>query len=228
MPETLIEDDFNSLITNEFAFWNPTDPASKKSPTWEMSSGSLFNAGGAGSTGSPDNRQPDALSSKGNNSCIFRLRTVRKDFLNTEVSFILLNNGFVSSQGTPPVDWDGVHVWTRYQSEFSLYYASVNRRDGVCLIKKKVPGGPSNDGTYYTISKIAKLPVPLGRWQQIKVVTKNPTDKSVLIQLYVGGALIVEATDSGKYGAPLVGAGRVGIRGDNCNFMFDTFKVAKL
>src|SRR4051794_34420913 len=32
----------NGLITNEYAYWNPSDPRAVQSPLWEMTSGSLF------------------------------------------------------------------------------------------------------------------------------------------------------------------------------------------
>jgi hypothetical protein len=40
------------------------------------------------------------------------------------VGFDLRNLRLTSSDRTPPEDWDGVHVWLHYQSEFDLYYAS--------------------------------------------------------------------------------------------------------
>jgi hypothetical protein len=48
----------------------------------------------------------------------------------------------------------------RYQSETSLYYASINRRDGTSVIKKKVTGGPDNGGTYYDLTPYVAHAVP--------------------------------------------------------------------
>src|SRR5579884_3353308 len=42
------------LITNEFALFNPGDPAAVSSPNWEMTSGSFFSVDGIGWTGVPD------------------------------------------------------------------------------------------------------------------------------------------------------------------------------
>ncbi|MBK9102893.1 MAG: hypothetical protein IPM90_15765 [Austwickia sp.] len=39
-------------------------------------------------------------------------------------------NRMTSTAPTPQVAWDGVHLFLRHQSEYSLYYASVARRDG--------------------------------------------------------------------------------------------------
>ncbi len=38
-----------------------------------------------------------------------------------------------------------------------LYYATIARRDGVAVIKKKCPGGSSNGGTYYDLAARADL-----------------------------------------------------------------------
>src|SRR5258706_1076845 len=128
----LFSDDFNNpdgLITNEYAFWNPADPHRAQSPNWQMDSGSFFVKDQAGWTGVPDNKVPDATSSNGTNSVVFRVTTKRKDFGNVAVSVSLHNQGPTSSPSTPPVDWGGVHVCLRDQAQTQLYYASVNRRD---------------------------------------------------------------------------------------------------
>jgi hypothetical protein len=44
----------------------------------------------------------------------------------------------------------------RYRSEQSLYYPSVNRRDGQVVVKKKCAGGPFNGGTYDTLADAMK------------------------------------------------------------------------
>src|SRR5262245_60018249 len=53
----LFSDNFNrpeGLITNEYAYWNPTDPSAVKSSDWQMTSGSFFISGNAGWSGVPD------------------------------------------------------------------------------------------------------------------------------------------------------------------------------
>ena len=89
-----------------------------------------------------DDEEPNADSSGGNNSAIFRLTTRSKSFGNVRVGFRLYQNKLVSTPSTTAVAWDGVHIFLRYQSRESLYYASVNRRDGRVVIKKKCMGGP--------------------------------------------------------------------------------------
>jgi hypothetical protein len=219
----------DGLITNEFAHWNPSSGSSKISPNWDMTSGSLFASGGTAWSGNVDNAVPNATSSNGTNSAIFRLNTKRFDFGDVKVSFRLLINSLHTTASTPQVDWDGIHIFLRYQSEYSLYYASVNRRDGHVLIKKKCAGGSSNGGTYYTISpEVTGKPIPFGSWQNVAASVQNNSNGSVTIRLYREGIEIVSATDSGTGCAPIRSAGATGIRGDNANFKFDNFTVESL
>src|SRR6185369_15401481 len=115
----------------------------------------------------------ERLSQKGNNSAVFRLTTRQDNFLNVLVEFDLMHQGLNSTDKTPPVDWDGVHIFLRYQSQYNLYYASVNRRDNTVVIKKKIPGGPSNDGTYYDISSYNRHIVPYMVWQHVAAMIQN-------------------------------------------------------
>jgi len=232
-PSVLFSDTFagypNGLITNEYAYWSPGSAGAKNSSTWEMTSGSLFAENSAGWTGIPDVGAPNADSSNANNSAVFRLTTKRADFGDVAVSFDLLNQGLSATAGTPPVDWDGVHVFLRYQTEYNLYYASVNRRDNTVIVKKKVPGGPSNGGTYYNLGSYGSHTVPYNVWQKVKATVKNNTDGSVTIQLFADGQLVFSVTDNGSIGgAPIRSAGKVGIRGDNANLKFKNFTVTPL
>lgn len=216
----------NGILTNEYAHWNPTDPKAKVSAEWDMTSGSLFVKGGLGWTGVPDDKKVDILSATGNNSAVFRLTTKRKDFKDVSVKFKLINIGLNSTPTTPPVDWDGLHVFLRYQTEQSLYYASVNRRDGKSIIKKKVPGGPSNGGTYYDLTPSVSHPWVVNAPQNVEASIKTLSDGSVLITLLSEGKEIVKAVDDGKIGGPpILLAGMTGIRGDNCQFTFKDFSV---
>src|SRR6266566_3712614 len=93
ISDILFEDNFNytnGLIVNEFTYWNPGDPAAHTSPVWELTSGSLFAVGGAGWTGVPDDVNPNANSSNGNDSAVFRLTTIKSNFADVAVSFTLL------------------------------------------------------------------------------------------------------------------------------------------
>lgn len=228
---SLFHDDFNrpdGLETNEFAFWNQGLPSAVASPNWEMDSGSFFRRGDAGYSGRPDAVAPNATSSNGNHSGIFRLKTRRMDFGDVEVSLRLRNMGLTTTSETPATDWDGVHVWLRYQSEAHLYYASINRRDDTIVIKKKVPGGPSNGGTYTAVAS-GRLPVVYGRWLDVKASVGTNADGSVTIRLYADGRLVLEGTDVNVGGVPPIrAAGAVGVRGDNAEIYVDDFDVRPL
>ncbi len=219
----------NGLLTNEFAYWNPSVSGIRLSPDWDVESGSLFVQGNAGWTGVPDAIEPNLLSTNGTNSSIFRMVSRRGDFQNVGVSFSLLNQGLVSNAVTPAVDWDGCHMWLRYQSETHLYYASINRRDHTVVIKKKIPGGSSNGGTYYDLSPFVQYNVPYNTWQNVRATIDTLADGSVDIRLYINGTLLVSAIDNGSIaGPPITAAGHVGIRGDNANLKFDNFSVSDL
>jgi hypothetical protein len=218
----------DGLITNEYTCWNPTDPKAVKNANWGLDSGSLFAKGGQGWSGIPDAGLVDPQSFTHNDSAIFRLVTQRRDFLNVAVSLKLTHNGFVTTGTTPSVAWDGIHVFLRYQSEYSLYYASINRRDNTCVIKKKVPGGPSNNGTYYDLTPYVPHKFPSGTVQNIKATIQTNPDNSVTISLYAEGVLIVSGIDKGANGAVILAAGGTGVRGDNSNFLIDDFTVTAL
>lgn len=208
------------LITNEYAHWNPG--LGVESPRWDMTSGSLF-AGGW--TGVPDSCAPNRMSSNCTNSTVFRLNTKRFDFGSVRVDALLRGNGWAV---TPGVDWDGVHLWLRYRSEESLYYASIARRDGKVLVKKKCPGGPSNGGTYYQLGTSASLPLPLGGWRAVGASIDTAADGSVVIEVFRDGARVLTAVDAGNGCAPITAPGAVGVRGDNLDFNVRDFTVTEL
>ena len=224
--EVLLRDTFSvpdGLITNEYSFWNAGTPGSTSSPVWEMTSGSLFARAGVAWSGIPDTVDPNSTSSNGTDSAIFRMVTRRKDFTNVTVSFRLRRDSLTSTAATPAVAWDGEYVFLRYASETSLYYASFDRRDGTTAIKKKVTGGTSNGGTYYTLASGRGTFAP-GIFHTVRsTITDNP-DGSATIRLWVDGALVLSATDTG-IGGPVIRSGGVGIRGDNADFSFDDFLV---
>lgn len=227
---TLFHDSFelpDGLITNEYSHWNPMGRQAAVSPGWEMTSGSLFVSNGAAWSGVPDNIRPDAGSTYGNNSAVFRLTTKRSDFADVEVRLSLFNVGLSSTTTTPATEWDGIHIFLRYQSQYHLYYASVNRRDNTVIVKKKIPGGPSNNGTYFNLGSHGPYKVPYNAWQKVRATVKNNSDGSVSIRLYADGKLLVSAKDNGAVGgAPITAPGKVGIRADNCQFQFDDFSIS--
>jgi hypothetical protein len=216
----------DQLITNEYAFWNPSSPDAVRSADWDMTSGSLFSQSGYGWTGKTDRLDPGAKSMLGTNSAVFRLNTRRSDFGDVRVRFTTKILKVDDNPATFPVAWDGIHIWLRYQSEYSLYYASVARRDGGVLIKKKCPGGFSNGGTYYSLTpENMSYPIVLGKWRDVGATAVNYPDGSVRITLLVNGNFVVGVNDKGV-GCPAIRTpGSVGIRGDNAEFLFSKFEV---
>jgi hypothetical protein len=217
----------DGLITNEYSTWNPDHADATLSSTWEMTSGSLLALGGTGWTGIPDGcSTSSALSAPCTASDVFRLNTKRRDFGNVTVALDLRNNYLTSSSRTPAQNWDGVHVWLHYQSQYNLYYASFNRRDGRIVIKKKCEGGSENGGTYYELSsEVTGYPIPFGTWQHLAVSIQDNPGGSVTITMFRGGTQLLSATDTGLGCAPITAAGGVGVRGDNADFNLDNFVV---
>lgn len=219
----------DGLITNEFAYWSPTNTSRIVSSDWEMTSGSLFARDGNGFSGRINAEAADAQSRSGTNSAIFRLRTREHSYRNVQVQMNLNVAGLASTSDTPRSDWDGVHLWLRHQSEFELYYASVARRDGTLVIKKKCRGGPINGGRYYPLGEEARgNPIPFGQWVRVGASARNNSDGSVTITLYRNGKEIVSAVDKGVGCPPITEPGASGIRGDNTGFQFNDFTITTL
>jgi hypothetical protein len=223
----LLADDFsqpNGLITNEFAYHNPGNTAARTSPVWIATSGSLFALDHAGWTGVPDVGDPGPTSSPVTDSSVFRVITQQSDFGSVAVSFDLFIQRWVAPPSGTDVSWQGVHVFLRYQSPQLLYVISVDRRDGRLVIKKKVPGGPSDGGTYYTLGT-ADGTAAAGRWEQVKVSATN-SGANVVLRAWLDGKNVLTATDDGIGDtAPISQPGRVGLRGDYTEFMFRSFTV---
>jgi hypothetical protein len=213
------------LITNERAYYDPHAAGARVSPVWIATSGSLFSSDGAGWTGIPDDVSPNAASSNGNDSAVFRVVTRRSDFLNVNVGFRLRVAGLVTTRRTPATSYDGVHVFLRYQNQRHLYVVSVYRRDGIVAIKEKIPGGPANGGTYFTLAQ-QHYKIPLNRWVSVKISIVTLAGGEVSIELLVNGRQALAATGSPGHVTPILTAGRVGLRGDNCQFFFRDFTVS--
>ena len=195
----------NSLITNEYAFWNLSDLLAVRAPRWEMTSGSLFSKNGVGWTGVPDLTAPDRYSQRSTGSSVFRLRTARSDFGNVLQTASARINGFYGFPDRPAVAWDGVVLWPRYLTEFNLYFAYALRKDGRVSLTKKCPGGTSGDpnyyngGTYYDLTpETYYAPTVLGQWYSLATSAKDNPDGSVTIKLYRDGNVVAQATDSGS------------------------------
>jgi hypothetical protein len=154
------------------------------------------------------------------------MHTVRSDFTDVRVAFDLNVAYQTSTTRTPEAAYDGVHIWLRHKSEYELYAASVARRDGVVLIKKKCPGGPVNGGTYYTLGgEVPGVPIVPDRWRQVAATVQNNPDGSVTVVLYVDGEARISAVDAGVGCTPILEGAPVGIRGDNTRFRFRNVAV---
>ncbi|MEX2195518.1 MAG: hypothetical protein WD844_09560 [Thermoleophilaceae bacterium] len=220
--DSLAEPVEGNLVTNEYAHWSS---GGVESPDWDMTSGSLF-AGGW--TGVPDDCGPNRLSTNCTNSAVFRLNTKRFDFGDVRVDALLRGNAWTSTGSTPEVGFDGIHLWLRYQDEESLYYASVARRDGKVLVKKKCRGGSSNGGTYYEIGSSAVIPLPLGEWRAMGASIDTAADGSVVVEVFRDGVRVLRAVDAGEGCAPITAPGAVGVRGDNLDFHVRDFRISEL
>lgn len=215
----------DGLVTNEWAYWNPTASGAVRSTTWQANSGSLFAAGGRYWSGPVDDRTPDRLSAQGTNSAVLRVTTVRTDFTDVAVRLRLTVDGQTSTASTPPVDWDGAHLFLRYQNEASLYYASVARRDGAVVVKKKCPGGPSNGGTYYPLGPAGRAPIRPGRPVWFTAAITTSADRTVRVRVWRVRQLLADAVDTGVGCPPILHSGAIGIRGDNTEIRFDHFRA---
>jgi hypothetical protein len=234
---TFVSDTFSrsdGLVTNAYAYSSATSRTAVHDGRWQMTSGSLLARSGTGWTGVPDAGAPGATSSPYNGSAVFRMRSHRTDIRDAAVDFRLRTDRFVSTSRTPAQQWDGVHVWLRYRSETDLYVVSVNRRNDTIQVKRKVPGGTTNGGTYVSLGDSEPFPTPLGRWQSWSVSARNAADGSVVLEAKVDGRLVLRQVDSGvrlpdgRTAAPLRYSGRVGIRGDNTEFRLDDLAIRQL
>jgi hypothetical protein len=214
----------NKLITNERAYSDPKGPGVRVSRQWVVTSGSLFSRDGTGWTGVPDDIAPNAESTNGNDSAVFRAVTRQGGFTNATVSFQLRVTGLVTTSRTPAVAYDGVHVFLRYQNPQYLYVVSVFRRDGIVAVKEKIPGGPANGGTYYTLAE-ARHRVPMNQWVSVHVTIVTVARNAVRITLEIGTRQVLMATVPASRVPPILKPGRVGLRGDNTEFYFRDFEV---
>jgi hypothetical protein len=219
----VVEDHFSGrdgLIANENA------RAAATSRTWRVTSGSLFRRHGWGWTGRPDGGSPDPCSCRANGSAVFRMTTRRRDLGDVTVSFALRTLRLTSTDRTPPRPWDGVHLMLRWQSPQNTYYVTVNRRDGEVVIKRKVPGGPANGGTYFDVGHSARFPVRYGTVQHVRAAVVNGSDGSVKISLFVDGEKLLEAVDRGTGAGPIRSPGAIGFRADNAEILLDDVRVS--
>ena len=96
------------------------------------------------------------------------------------------------------------------------------------MIKKKCLGGPDNGGTYYTLAERAGSSAEVGGWRSVAAEAVDEPNGSVRLRIRLAGRIMLVARDHGIGCAPLRGQGRVGIRGDNAEFLFRSFEVHDL
>lgn len=227
---TLVREGFDGpdgLVANDYTYRFPAATDGVVSPIWQLSNGSLFSVGGIGWTGAPDNGVTRADGSGPTHSASFRLTTKQDDFRDVLTGMRVRRNGLTETSSTPAVVWDGAHIVLRYQSLQSFYVASVDRRDGLAVLKRKLPGGDSYGGNYRVLGRYAARAVPQGAWQDAAAVAHTNDDGSVTVGLFASGHLVVSATDRGENGAPLL-QGRVGVYGDNADLNLDDIRVSAL
>jgi hypothetical protein len=230
-PAALVADDFSGrdrLITDEHAYRDRGVPRSK---TWTVTSGSLFVHDGHGWTGVPDGGSRDKRTPDATGSAVFRVITKRKDVGDARIAFRVQVRGLSTSSRTPDErSFDGVHVMLRYASPQQLYAASVDRRDGAVLIRKKIPGGPdpANGGTWMDVGQRAVNAIPVGRWQRV-VVDVRDEGAAVAFRVMIDGRTVVTARDDGVGGLPAYTTpGRMGFRCDNADVLLDGLRVTPL
>ncbi|WP_067793235.1 hypothetical protein [Actinomadura formosensis] len=216
------------LITNEYAHWNPRASDARRSPDWDVTSGSFFARNGVGWSGPPDGATPDARSSTGTGSSVFRMNTRRTDFDDVQVTLRIRTLRFVAGGGRAPTrPSDGVHLMLRRQDQTELYVASLNRRDGLLVVKKKLTGGTENGGTYVTLGQV-RAPFRFGAWQSFGVRITSNGRSLVTIAVSRNGRELLEAVDGGEHGPPIARSGSIGLRADNCEFEFTALRVHPL
>lgn len=225
------------LDTNAYAYWNHNNCA-PSDPDWQVTSGSWFIHNGAGYSGKPSvspSDSPCSVTYETAGAYQLRMNTVRSDFVNTDVQldYDLVSHG---GYGGKSNSYDGLHIWSRHVSQYELYAVSIGRWDGTFVVKKKVPTqqascpDPANDGCYVDISSTVTRTdlVTANVWRHADITTKTLASGNTEIDVSINGVRILTATDSGALTGKTLGAGAVGIRGDNTEFYVKNFQITTL
>ena len=163
-------------------------------------------------------------------SPMFRLIGRRHDFQDVRATLDFQHLGFLTD--TKQRDWDGVNVWIRFQSQYSLYLATLNRRDGKIVVKKKehTPHDSStNYGQYHTLA-VEDMPFVVGEDQRLSLEAENIASDAVELRVRdARGAILLSYVDDGSVGGPaLTAPGAVGVRGDNSRLLLQQLQVHPL
>jgi hypothetical protein len=223
------------LIASEFA---------NNSPEWVVTSGSLFRRDETGWTGVPDTcgagQQPPVC----NHSDVFRTHTRLSFSGSYTLTFRAKVNAIKSGACQHEPGDRGFKVFAGRRSEHDLYVVALSRDNTNPLyVKRKVPCGQTNSGTYVTIGIAKSYPWPMGEWRSFRIEVSRNIDDTVTITLFDGaGNVLHVATDRGgpnpatssctlpeKYpGAtykPIRVPLAIGFRGDCSDFQVDDVRV---
>ena len=219
----LFQDNFDGrdrVITNQYAYYAPDDPAAHRSPLWEVQSGCALRDGNRLWTGVPTADLPDRDCSNGTGSAVFRMWTKRADFGDVAVSFALRNNGY-----TPEGEsWDGVKIYLRRQDGDNFYTAEVNRREGNVIVQRKC------DGRYELLggARSGATAAYYKEWENVGGTVVDQPDGAVRIQVVRRDGVVLEVTDPPGTCDALREPGRIGVRGDRTDFHVDSLEVRGL
>ncbi|TKA11924.1 hypothetical protein [Actinacidiphila oryziradicis] len=216
----------DGLVTNEYAYRNPHDRRARTSAEWVVTSGSLFAHSGDGWTGLPEVGETGPDSSRFTDSAVFRLVTRRRDFGSVIVRTAVRLAPPITTAQTPAQDWDGGHLWLRYHSPQELYALSFRRRDGLIVVKRKIPAkdaSAANGGDYATLAE-ARHALPYGSWHQLAASAVNSRSGTVHLRLDIDGRTVLTAED--RTPGRLLTPGGVGLRVDNTELYFRDFAAA--
>lgn len=244
--------DGDGLVTNEYATGNSDrDPAAVTSPEWVATGGSLFSRDGNYWTGVPDSCAPDRYSSRCTNSDAFRLTTRQSYAGSVRVSLAVRQNRRLIDAGCERTGTcgRGVHVWLRYQSEYDLYYAGIQRADGKVVVKRKVPCGNDDGGSDVELSAYAPHPFAPGQWKRYSLTVTTQDGGDVVVRVFdddvdrlrpVATGVDRGGTNPnwsrscrtpGRYPSPryppIRGGGPIGLRGDHADFSFGEVTVTQ-
>lgn len=224
------------LLANEFDYWGATtvgdgverDAAGEAagSAQWFVTSGSLFVRDGQGWSGMPDVGPVDERSEQATGSSTFRAHTRRGDFGDIVVSTQFRLEDYVVAPGAVRHEWDGLHLMLRVQGEAELYTVSLARRDGHVALKRKLPGGPVNGGTYTSVVDVASPNPVAGDDHSARVLVRNRGPDAVEIALELDGTTVFDVVDQGSGVPALTAPGAVGIRADNLEFAIESLVVS--
>lgn len=218
----------SGLVTNEYAYRKPDAPDAHTDPDWSVTSGSLFARDGDGWTGPADGGETGTDSSRSTDSAVFRLVTHRRDFSDAEVRCGVLIAPPGTTSRTKAQVYDGGHVWLRYHSAEELYALSFRRRDGLVVIKRKIPASDAaavNGGDYSTLAS-ATHAMSYDSWHTVSASARNLPSGAVRLRLSVDGSTLLSVDDHTP--GPLRAPGGVGLRGDNSELTFRDFTATPL